>query len=137
MRKLEIFTILGIIAFWTLPIKVDFQTVMAEEVEDRKIVYEQLNLFGEVFDRVRSTYVESVDTKDLIRAAINGMLQSLDPHSSYLNSVSKENTKIIFDTIRPDFFYNIFERLSVIKENKLTVHKSKRIKCEKFKLKHE
>ena len=70
-------------------------------------------------------------------------LYSLDYHydfnfySSYLNSVSKENTKIIFDTIRPDFFYNIFERLSVIKENKLTVHKSKRIKCEKFKLKHE
>ena len=70
-------------------------------------------------------------------------LYSLDYHydfnfySNYLNSVSKENTKIIFDTIRPDFFKNIFERLSVIKENKLTVHKSKRIKCETFKLKHE
>lgn len=70
-------------------------------------------------------------------------LYSLDYHydfnlySGYLNSVSKENTKIIFDTIRPDFFFNIFEKLSVIKENNLTVHKSKRIKCETFKSKYE
>ena len=47
-------------------------------------VYKQLNLFGEVYERVRSEYVEEIKDKDLIEAAINGLLQSLDPHSSYL-----------------------------------------------------
>lgn len=47
--------------------------------------YEYLDLFGDVFERTRSAYVEEVDEKELIEAAINGMLTSLDPHSSYLN----------------------------------------------------
>ncbi len=46
--------------------------------------YRQLNLFGDVFERIRSDYVEEVEDSDLIEAAINGMLSSLDPHSSYL-----------------------------------------------------
>ncbi len=46
--------------------------------------YRQLTLFGDVFQRVRSDYVESVSDKELIEAAINGMLTSLDPHSAYL-----------------------------------------------------
>ncbi len=49
------------------------------------IVYEQLDLFGDIFERIRSQYVEEVDEADLIEAAINGMLTSLDPHSSYLS----------------------------------------------------
>ena len=57
-------------------------------------VYKQLNLFGEVYERVRSEYVEKVSDKDLIEAAINGMLQSLDPHSSYLNADSFTEMKI-------------------------------------------
>ena len=48
-------------------------------------VYEQLDLFGDVFERIRAQYVEEVDEADLIEAAINGMLSSLDPHSSYLS----------------------------------------------------
>jgi carboxyl-terminal processing protease len=48
-------------------------------------VYRQLNLFGDVFERVRSDYVEETDESQMIEAAINGMLSSLDPHSSYLN----------------------------------------------------
>ncbi|MDC0074544.1 S41 family peptidase [Alphaproteobacteria bacterium] len=47
--------------------------------------YKKLNFFGEVFERVRSTYVDEVSDDKLIDAAINGMLQSLDPHSAYLN----------------------------------------------------
>ena len=47
--------------------------------------YRQLNLFGDVFDRVRNDYVESPDEEKLIDAAINGMLTSLDPHSNYMN----------------------------------------------------
>lgn len=48
-------------------------------------IYDLLNLFGDVFQRVRTDYVEEVKDSDLIEAAINGMLSSLDPHSSYLN----------------------------------------------------
>ncbi len=50
--------------------------------------YRQLNLFGDVFERVRSQYVEPVDDKTLVETAINGMLTSLDPHSGYLNEES-------------------------------------------------
>ncbi|MBL8837270.1 MAG: S41 family peptidase [Alphaproteobacteria bacterium] len=48
--------------------------------------YRQLSLFGEVLERIRSDYVEEVQDRDLIENAINGMLASLDPHSSYLNA---------------------------------------------------
>lgn len=55
--------------------------------EDKNInVYQQLNMFGEVYERVRREYVEEVSDKELIEAAIEGMLQSLDPHSSFMNS---------------------------------------------------
>ncbi|CCQ74855.1 S41 family peptidase [Magnetospira sp. QH-2] len=47
--------------------------------------YELLNLFGDVFERVRANYVEETADRDLIEAAVNGMLKSLDPHSSYMN----------------------------------------------------
>ncbi len=47
--------------------------------------YRQLNLFGDVFERVRAEYVEEVTDEELIEAAIRGMLTSLDPHSSYLS----------------------------------------------------
>lgn len=48
--------------------------------------YRQLNLFGDVFERVRAEYVEKPNDEQLIETAINGMLTSLDPHSSYLNA---------------------------------------------------
>ncbi len=48
-------------------------------------IYRQLDLFGEVLERVRSDYVEKPDDSKLIEAAINGMLSALDPHSAYLN----------------------------------------------------
>ncbi len=48
-------------------------------------IYQQLDLFGEVLERVRADYVEKPDDAKLIEAAINGMLMALDPHSSYLN----------------------------------------------------
>jgi carboxyl-terminal processing protease len=46
--------------------------------------YKQLNLFGDVFERVRADYVEKPDDSKLIESAINGMLSGLDPHSSYM-----------------------------------------------------
>ena len=51
---------------------------------DPRNTYEYLDLFGEIFERVRGSYVEEVDEQQLIEAAIDGMLASLDPHSGYL-----------------------------------------------------
>lgn len=58
--------------------------LIAQEAENNVSVYEQLDLFGNIFERIRAQYVEEVDERELIQAAINGMLTSLDPHSSYL-----------------------------------------------------
>lgn len=57
----------------------------AAPVNDPEVTYEMLNLFGDVFERVRENYVEPVDDRELLEAAINGMLTSLDPHSSFLD----------------------------------------------------
>ncbi len=59
--------------------------LIAQEADKRTSVYEQLDLFGDIFERIRAQYVEQVDEEELIEAAINGMLTSLDPHSSYLS----------------------------------------------------
>jgi C-terminal peptidase (prc) len=58
--------------------------LMAQETKQPDTVYQQLDLFGDIFEKIRQDYVEPVDSKKLIDAAINGMLSSLDPHSSYL-----------------------------------------------------
>ncbi|WP_055046760.1 S41 family peptidase [Devosia sp. A16] len=50
-------------------------------------VYSDLDLFGEVFDRIRAEYVEAPDERKLIHAALQGMLTSLDPHSGYMEPV--------------------------------------------------
>ena len=59
--------------------------LLAQESAKTSNVYEQLDLFGDIFERIRAQYVEEVDEGELIEAAINGMLTSLDPHSSYLS----------------------------------------------------
>ncbi len=56
--------------------------------------YRYLNLFGDVFERVRAQYVEEVSDEKLIEAAINGMLSSLDPHSSYLSPKNFEDMQV-------------------------------------------
>ncbi|MBW7055463.1 S41 family peptidase [Paracoccus bogoriensis] len=60
--------------------------LVAQEAERNVSVYEQLELFGNVFERIRNDYVEVPDDKALIEAAINGMLTSLDPHSGFLSA---------------------------------------------------
>ena len=52
---------------------------------DTKETYRQLSIFNEVYNRVKDQYVEEVTDKELIEKALNGMLQALDPHSSYMN----------------------------------------------------
>ena len=64
---------------------------MAQETGSNASIYEQLELFGNVFERVRADYVEAPDDKELIEAAINGMLTSLDPHSSFLSASDYED----------------------------------------------
>ncbi|MEM6938952.1 MAG: S41 family peptidase [Pseudomonadota bacterium] len=59
--------------------------LLAQESAKTENVYEQLDLFGDIFERIRAQYVEETDSSELIEAAINGMLTSLDPHSSYLS----------------------------------------------------
>jgi carboxyl-terminal processing protease len=56
--------------------------------------YRNLNLFGDVFEKIRSDYVEKPDEQKLIEAAINGMLNSLDPHSSYMDAKSFRDMQV-------------------------------------------
>ena len=56
--------------------------------------YRQLNLFGDVFERVRADYVEKPDDSKLIESAINGMLAGLDPHSSYMDGKSFRDMQV-------------------------------------------
>lgn len=80
-------------AFWTfllMAVLAGVTTVMNvsrtySATSDNSELYRQLDLFGEVFERVRSDYVEKPNGRKMIESAINGMLTSLDPHSSYLS----------------------------------------------------
>ena len=60
-------------------------------------LYKKLDIFGDVFDLIKKNYVEEVDDEKVIEYAINGMLQSLDPHSGYMDAEiyveMKEETK--------------------------------------------
>src|SRR6201996_5881087 len=56
--------------------------------------YRNLNLFGDVFEKIRSDYVEKPDEQKLVEAAINGMLTSLDPHSSYMDAESYRDMQV-------------------------------------------
>lgn len=68
--------------------------LLAQEAERNSSVYEQLDLFGDIFERIRQNYVEDVDEAELIEAAINGMLISLDPHSSYISASDFEDMQV-------------------------------------------
>ncbi|MDE0968299.1 MAG: S41 family peptidase [Octadecabacter sp.] len=74
--------------------------LIAQEADNNASVYEQLDLFGDIFERIRAQYVEDVDEAALIEAAIDGMLTSLDPHSSYL---SPEDAADMRETTRGEF----------------------------------
>ncbi|WP_336055227.1 S41 family peptidase [Nitratireductor sp. CH_MIT9313-5] len=56
--------------------------------------YRQLAIFGDIFERVRAQYVTPPDDKELVESAINGMLTSLDPHSSYLNAEAAQDMRV-------------------------------------------
>ena len=67
--------------FLPLLILISSQSIFA----DTKETYRQLSIFNEVYNRVKNQYVEELTDKELVEKALNGMLQALDPHSSYMN----------------------------------------------------
>ena len=72
-----------------------FKNVLAnDESDQKKEVYKYLNLFGEAFEKIKNNYVEDVTVKDLIESAIEGMLTSLDPHSTYLNTEELDELRV-------------------------------------------
>ncbi len=68
--------------------------LIAQEATKSESVYQQLDLFGDIFERIRGQYVEEVDSEKLVEAAINGMLTSLDPHSSYLSAKDFDDMQV-------------------------------------------
>ena len=76
MKKIHIFILILFTSFFCLPNYAESKN---------KETYELLDLFGQIFDRVRSSYVEEVTDEKLIEKAIDGMLTGLDPHSGYMN----------------------------------------------------
>src|SRR3990167_4280059 len=67
--------------------------VPAVQASSEMETYEQLDQLMNVFEKVRTDYVDKVDDKTLIEGAINGMLASLDPHSSYLDARDFDNLR--------------------------------------------
>jgi len=84
-------------------IAASFSLMLALEAQaqaQNEDTFRQLELFGDVFERVRAAYVDQVGDDVLIEAAINGMLNDLDPHSAYLNKKTYEDMQV---QIRGDF----------------------------------
>ena len=83
MNKFILVALAGVIsgAFITTQLT---DPLIAQETKRVKSTYENLDLFGDIFERIRSSYVEEIDEEKLIESAISGMLTSLDPHSSYM-----------------------------------------------------
>src|SRR6185437_3851376 len=89
MKRLGLTATLAAMLF-ILPIHRDAGAAAGNTAE----TYKELNLFGDVFEKVRSDYVDEVTDDTLIEGAINGMLTSLDPHSNYLNSKNFTDMKV-------------------------------------------
>ncbi len=88
MRKLPLF--LSGAALGALTLAGAAQVLLPAKAEGPSETYRRLTLFGEVFDKIRADYVEKPDEAKLIEAAINGMVISLDPHSTFLDQRSNQ-----------------------------------------------
>ncbi|MFN5995933.1 MAG: S41 family peptidase [Paracoccaceae bacterium] len=93
MKKHVMAALAGTVAGVVATTQIAGPLVAQESVPDSSL-YEQLDLFGDIFERVRAQYVEEVPTEELVTAAINGMLTSLDPHSSYLSAKDFEDMQV-------------------------------------------
>ncbi|HET9149211.1 MAG TPA: S41 family peptidase [Alphaproteobacteria bacterium] len=88
------FALGGLVATYAPPLVAPAAAQQNQSSNKNSETYRYLNLFGDVFERVRADYVEPVDDKELIENAINGMLSSLDPHSSYLNEKAFQDMQV-------------------------------------------
>src|SRR5467141_1913013 len=86
-----IVTIVASVAFLDAPAVIPQATV---EAKSNTETYRVLDVFAAVFERVRSDYVEEVSDETLVESAINGMLTTLDPHSSYLNAKNYKDMQV-------------------------------------------
>src|SRR6202165_1944348 len=91
MKRLGLIAVFAA-ALFIVPVRHDAGAAAASE--NTAETYKELNLFGDVFEKVRSDYVDEVTDDTLIEGAINGMLTSLDPHSNYLNSKNFNDMKV-------------------------------------------
>jgi carboxyl-terminal processing protease len=82
------------LAVMTAAFLVAFGLPAASQNNNNSDTYEQLRLFGDVFEKVRADYVEEVTDEQLVENAINGMLSALDPHSSYMNAKSFDEMQV-------------------------------------------
>jgi carboxyl-terminal processing protease len=96
MTRLHLVSTAAILAFLAVPAAYTFGQDKGDKATppERSELYQQLNLFGDVLERVRRDYVEPVDEKSLMENAINGMLTSLDPHSSYMNPKAYKDMQV-------------------------------------------
>ncbi len=92
--------LLGGVAALALVGAVSFLTSPSGTFAASSDTYRQLNLFGDVFERVRADYVDPVKDDQLVESAVNGMLAGLDPHSSYMNPKSFRDMQV---TTRGEF----------------------------------
>jgi carboxyl-terminal processing protease len=96
MRKSTLLLLGAIVGAGAATLGLDMRFVASGPAEAASSgdTYRQLNLFGDVFERIRADYVEKPDDAKLVEAAINGMLTSLDPHSSYMDAKSFRDMQI-------------------------------------------
>jgi carboxyl-terminal processing protease len=78
----------------SLALSVPLAAFAADKANNNPETYRLLGLFGDVMERVRNDYVEPVTDDQLIEAALNGMLTSLDPHSNYMNAKNFKDMQV-------------------------------------------
>src|SRR5690606_13222266 len=83
LRRCVVPVVLGCLC---LPVSINAAAEDTNQQQPGALPLQELRNFTEIFDRIRSAYVEEIDDKILFEYAINGMLSSLDPHSAYLQA---------------------------------------------------
>jgi carboxyl-terminal processing protease len=98
MIRLRLASTAALLAFLAVPLAAPASAQNKSDAKatggDKSELYQQLNLFGDVLERIRRDYVEPVDEKQLMENAINGMLAALDPHSSYMNPKAYKDMQV-------------------------------------------
>jgi carboxyl-terminal processing protease len=94
MRKVSLVLLGAMLGASAVIVGGQTQTLVAGAKAAATDTYRNLNLFGDVFEKIRSDYVERPDEQKLVESAINGMLTSLDPHSSYMDPKSYRDMQV-------------------------------------------